>query len=385
MTQPVDNKLAYATPSARWRAIVNRDAAATCFVYGVRTTKIYCRPRCPARLARRANVIFYDTPAQAEKAGYRPCKRCKPEDLRAPTDPHVRLAQKACETMTLAAMAAGERQRPTLQDLASEAGLTPSHFHRVFKKVVGLTPGKFARDLLEGKTFQKKLPDGTIIGWPPVAPIGTAPDSTTTSTPTSQQLPTHTQAQPHPTVSMPTTLPGTISGVGLDLSHPTHDPDGVRIDWNEFDLMLAATTGGATRPPLQQLHHLHQQQPQPQHQHQHMPPPPQLDYLSNGGFCIPVTDHQHSLDPHNGVLNGSMFSSVSQLGFPDYVNDTVDFSLGTPLFDSPALTTRPTSVPSSQQSFSPTDSPPLFDSCDSPLLFEDHDWMKNSGLFPNYS
>ncbi|EER27275.1 hypothetical protein DIZ76_012826 [Coccidioides immitis] len=342
--------MAYATPSARWRAIVNRDAAATCFVYGVRTTKIYCRPRCPARLARRANVIFYDTPAQAEKAGYRPCKRCKPEDLRAPTDPHVRLAQKACETMTLAALAGGEKQRPTLQDLASEAGLTPSHFHRVFKKVVGVTPGKYARDLLEGKTFQKKLPDGTIIGWPPVGPIGTT---------TSAQLQPQTQAQTPPSIPVPTTVPAAVQGIGLDLSNQStgHDPGAVGIDWNEFDLMLAATTGGAR---------------------------PQMDYIGNGGFCIPATDHHH-LDPST-VIDGSMFSANPQsgshhhLGFPEYVNDTVDFSLGTPLFDSPALTTRPTSVPSSQQSLSPTDSPPLFDSCDSPLLFEDVDWMDNPGL-----
>ncbi|KAI1907008.1 hypothetical protein LOZ39_001638 [Ophidiomyces ophidiicola] len=356
MTHAEDTKQAYATASARWRAIVNRDAAATCFVYGVRTTKIYCRPRCPARLARRANVIFYDTPSQAEKAGYRPCKRCKPEDLRAPTDPHVRLAQKACETMSLAAMAAGERQRPTLQDLASEAGLTPSHFHRVFKKVVGVTPGKYARDLLEGKTFHKKLPDGTIIGWPPVPPIGTDTVSTTqtqphTQAPVQQQLPAPIQ----------TTLPGPIQGLGvtsgLDLPNQAlgQDPSNVGIDWNEFDLMLAATT----RPPT--------------------------DYIGNGGFYIPTTDHH--LDPST-LVDTSMFSvnpqSGGHLGFPEYVNDTVDFSLGTPLFDTPALTTRLTSVPSSLQSLSPTDSPPLFDSCDSPLLYEEVDWIENSGLFQTF-
>ncbi|EEP79491.1 conserved hypothetical protein [Uncinocarpus reesii 1704] len=346
MTQAVDNKMAYATPSARWRAIVNRDAAATCFVYGVRTTKIYCRPRCPARLARRANVIFYDTPAQAEKAGYRPCKRCKPEDLRAPTDPHVRLAQKACETMTLVALAGGEKQRPTLQDLAAEAGLTPSHFHRVFKKVVGVTPGKYARDLLEGKTFQKKLPDGTIIGWPPLGPLATNASATA--------LQAHINAQTQVQTQSPAPVPNSIPGSGTGSTG--HDPPPIRFDWNEFDMMFAATTA-ATRP--------------------------QVDCVGNGGFCVPTTDHQHHLDP-SSVIDGSMFSTNPQLsgplGFPDYVNDTVDFSLGTPLFDSPALTTRPTSVPSSQQSLSPTDSPPLFDSCDSPLMFEDVEWMENSGL-----
>ncbi|WEW56576.1 hypothetical protein PRK78_002023 [Emydomyces testavorans] len=353
MTQTVDNKMAYATPSARWRAIVNRDAAATGFVYGVRTTKIYCRPRCPARLARRANVIFYDTPALAEKAGYRPCKRCKPEDLRAPTDPHIRLAQKACETMTLAALAGGEKQRPTLHDLATEAGLTPSHFHRVFKKVVGVTPGKYARDMLEGKTFQKKLPDGSIIGWPPVGPIRTGTSAT--------QLQAQTKVETQTPLPLPTSHPAPVQGIGLDPSNQFngHDPISVGFDWNEFDLMLAATPGG-TRP--------------------------QMDYIGNGGFCVPAMDRPF-LDP-GPVVDGSMFAASpqlsSELGFPDYVNDTAGLSLGTPLFDSLTLPTRPTSVPSSQQSLSLTDSPPLLESCDSPLLFEDVDWLENSGLFHSY-
>src|SRR5687767_13437916 len=81
--------------AARWRAIVNRDPSVNSFVYAVRTTRIYCRPSCPARLARRANVEFYDSPAQAEKAGYRSCKRCKPE-LHVMVDPHVAMVEKAC-------------------------------------------------------------------------------------------------------------------------------------------------------------------------------------------------------------------------------------------------------------------------------------------------
>lgn len=69
----------YSTPSDRWRALTQRDSLATdAFVYAVRTTRIYCRPDCRARLARRANVSFYDTGAQAEHDGFRACKRCKP-------------------------------------------------------------------------------------------------------------------------------------------------------------------------------------------------------------------------------------------------------------------------------------------------------------------
>ncbi|OJJ64878.1 hypothetical protein ASPSYDRAFT_54270 [Aspergillus sydowii CBS 593.65] len=125
----------------RWQAVVNRDPTATSFVYGVRTTRIFCRPSCPARLARRANVEFFDTPAQAERAGFRACKRCKPETLKPAVNPQVLLVQKARQTIE-SDIASGKK--PTLVRLAGEAGLTPSHFHRVFKKVTGVTPGKYA-------------------------------------------------------------------------------------------------------------------------------------------------------------------------------------------------------------------------------------------------
>lgn len=129
------------SPANRWQAVVNRDPTATSFVYGVLTTKIFCRPSCPARLARRANVEFYDTPAQAERAGFRACKRCKPETLKPAVNPQVLLVQKACQTIK---SDIGSGKKPTLVRLAGQAGLTPSHFHRVFKKVTGATPGKYA-------------------------------------------------------------------------------------------------------------------------------------------------------------------------------------------------------------------------------------------------
>ncbi|KAL5003142.1 metal binding domain of Ada-domain-containing protein [Aspergillus recurvatus] len=135
-------KLASLTTSTatRWQAVVTRDPTAS-FVYAVLTTKIYCRPSCAARLARRANVEFYDTPSQAEKAGFRPCKRCKPEEtLENAVNSQVALVQRACHTV-MADIRSGSK--PTLSKLAGEAGLTPSHFHRVFKKVMGVTPGKY--------------------------------------------------------------------------------------------------------------------------------------------------------------------------------------------------------------------------------------------------
>ncbi|KAJ6132087.1 Ada DNA repair metal-binding [Penicillium samsonianum] len=134
------------TNTERWQAIATRDVTANSFVYAVLTTKIYCRPSCPARLARRANVQFYDTPPQAEKAGFRPCKRCRPHSgqTAAQSNPQTAIIDKACESIRNI-LTAG--LKPKLRDLAAEAGLTPSHFHRVFKKHVGVTPGQYVGSL----------------------------------------------------------------------------------------------------------------------------------------------------------------------------------------------------------------------------------------------
>jgi len=138
--------MAAASAAARWKAVTTRDASNNSFVYAVRSTRIYCRPSCPARLARRANVEFFDTPAQAESAGYRACKRCQP-DLDAKDDPQIRLVRRACDTIAAAMLLSSSSgcRRPQLQELAAEANLTPSHFHRVFKKIAGVTPGRYAR------------------------------------------------------------------------------------------------------------------------------------------------------------------------------------------------------------------------------------------------
>ncbi|OQE40242.1 hypothetical protein PENCOP_c006G05505 [Penicillium coprophilum] len=136
------------TNTKRWQAISTRDITANSFVYAVLTTKIYCRPSCPARLARRANVQFYDTPPQAEKAGFRPCKRCRPHlgQTAAQSNPQTAMINNACESIRNI-LTAG--LKPKLKDLAAEAGLTPSHFHRVFKKHVGVTPGQYVESLMQ--------------------------------------------------------------------------------------------------------------------------------------------------------------------------------------------------------------------------------------------
>lgn len=126
--------------TTRWQAVAARDAKADGkFVYCVRTTKIYCRPNCKSRLARRSNVEFHSTAAEAEKAGYRACKRCQPQ--LANFTPDADRIEKVCEKLRKLPATA---PLPSLESVAQEAGLTKHHFHRLFKRITGLTPRAFA-------------------------------------------------------------------------------------------------------------------------------------------------------------------------------------------------------------------------------------------------
>ena len=122
----------------RWKAIMRRDhAAADEFVYGVVTTGVYCRPGCAARRPRRENVRFYASGADAEDAGFRPCRRCRPE---GPTlaERHARSVAAACRLVETT------EELADLDALARAAGMSRYHFLRVFKDVTGLTPRAYA-------------------------------------------------------------------------------------------------------------------------------------------------------------------------------------------------------------------------------------------------
>ncbi|ACK50272.1 transcriptional regulator, AraC family [Methylocella silvestris BL2] len=121
---------------ARFEAIARRDADAG-FVYAVRTTGVYCRPDCAARPARRENVSFFATGAEAERAGFRACKRCRP-DQPGQAERDAILIARACRTIDEAETA------PALKSLAVAAGLSPSYFHRLFKAATGVTPRAYA-------------------------------------------------------------------------------------------------------------------------------------------------------------------------------------------------------------------------------------------------
>jgi AraC family transcriptional regulator of adaptative response/methylated-DNA-[protein]-cysteine methyltransferase len=128
----------FSDDEARWAAVVRRDRAADgVFYYAVRTTGVYCRPSCAARLARREHVGFYVTRGEAEQAGFRPCKRCRPQEISHATRQAAAVAA-ACRAIEAA------EEMPSLEDLAQVAGMSPFHFHRVFKALTGVTPKAYA-------------------------------------------------------------------------------------------------------------------------------------------------------------------------------------------------------------------------------------------------
>jgi AraC family transcriptional regulator of adaptative response/methylated-DNA-[protein]-cysteine methyltransferase len=128
----------FSSDSERWDAVVRRDGRADgVFFFSVRTTGVYCRPSCAARLARRENVRFHATIAEAEAAGFRPCKRCRPNG-HGVADAHAEAVARACRLIESA------DDMPSLDSLAEAAGLSRFHFHRVFKATTGLTPKAYA-------------------------------------------------------------------------------------------------------------------------------------------------------------------------------------------------------------------------------------------------
>jgi AraC family transcriptional regulator, regulatory protein of adaptative response / methylated-DNA-[protein]-cysteine methyltransferase len=128
----------YRTDEQRWRALLERDGRADgYFVYSVATTGVYCRPACPSRLAGRENVRFHETCANAERAGFRPCKRCQPNGP-SRAEQQKEMLVRACR------MIEETESTPNLTDLAKASGLSAFHFQRLFKAAVGVSPREYA-------------------------------------------------------------------------------------------------------------------------------------------------------------------------------------------------------------------------------------------------
>lgn len=146
-TQPVP------TDADRLGAVRQRDAAWDGrFVYSVATTGVYCHPSCAARPARACNIAFHPTPDAAERAGFRPCKRCRP-DLPPRRERDAAMVAAACRAIEAA------EEEPDLATLAAAAGLSLHHFHRTFRRVAGVTPKAYA-----GAQRQARLQGGLAGG-----------------------------------------------------------------------------------------------------------------------------------------------------------------------------------------------------------------------------
>jgi len=141
----------------RWKALASRDAAADgTFVYAVTSTGIYCRPSCPSRRPRADRVRFFDTTGEARQAGFRACKRCRP-DMVGLVTPGIDAVRRAS-----AYLAAHADQTVTLERLARVAAMSPHHLQRRFKAIVGLSPREFQSAVRAGK-LRTSLRDGRDI------------------------------------------------------------------------------------------------------------------------------------------------------------------------------------------------------------------------------
>ena len=121
-----------------WAAFMRRDRSWDGRVIGaVKTTGIYCKPSCPARRPKREHVDFYATAEEARAAGFRPCLRCKPDEVgrdREAVAKAVKIIEQAEEA-------------PVLTDLANAVGYAPHYFQRLFKRELGVSPAEYARGL----------------------------------------------------------------------------------------------------------------------------------------------------------------------------------------------------------------------------------------------
>ncbi len=135
----------YTTDAKRWQAVMDKDtAAAHAFYYGVKTTGIFCVAGCASRLPKRENVTFLDSTKDALHAGFRACKRCRPDDPAHANIASERVVQ-ACRTIE------SSEDMPALETLAEVAKLSPSHFQRLFTEHTGISPKKYGQAVRDTK------------------------------------------------------------------------------------------------------------------------------------------------------------------------------------------------------------------------------------------
>ena len=148
------------TDKEKWDAVRSRDRSSDgSFVFAVRSTGVYCNPSCPAKRPAMRQVIFFSTPAQAEHSGFRPCRRCKPNENRK--SPQVAMIDRL-----RAYVEDNLDKKLTLSTLSAEVDVSPYHLQRTFKRLVGVSPRKYVeglrlakmkRSLLNGQTVTKAI------------------------------------------------------------------------------------------------------------------------------------------------------------------------------------------------------------------------------------
>jgi AraC family transcriptional regulator of adaptative response/methylated-DNA-[protein]-cysteine methyltransferase len=137
--QAIDQELQVANAEDYWQAVLAKDGSFDgTFFYAVRSTSIYCRPSCPARRPRREQVLFFSLPEVAERAGFRPCQRCTPQNATTP-NPQVERVERVCQYIE------SNLDSPlTLAILGEQVGMSPHHLQRIFKRIMGITPRQYA-------------------------------------------------------------------------------------------------------------------------------------------------------------------------------------------------------------------------------------------------
>lgn len=146
----------YLSDEARYRAFAARDNDADGrFIVAVKTTRIYCRPTCPAKSAKRENIEFFDDIASARRAGYRACLRCKPDEA-SPATKVAAMITKACRKLE------NDETIPSVASLAKAAGFSEGRFHRLFKEATGLSPKQYAL-AKRVEMFREKLKRGEAV------------------------------------------------------------------------------------------------------------------------------------------------------------------------------------------------------------------------------
>ncbi len=139
------NRLSLASEADKWKAVLARDETQDgTFVFGVRSTGIYCKPSCPARHPHIEQVVFFSGPGEAEQSGFRACKRCRPRAQRS--SQRTELVQRVSEFIEHHL-----DEKLTLANLSREASLSPFHFQRTFKRILGISP----RQYIEARRLEK--------------------------------------------------------------------------------------------------------------------------------------------------------------------------------------------------------------------------------------